>query len=113
MAVSWIAAGPFMWRRKALDRAPAAEGVYAIVSGTSVIYLGKGSIKGRLVGHWNKENSTDARIWSNNPTHYWWEVSICSCARQAELLRHYPTACNTLLCQDPNSADFGTFPGLR
>ena len=95
MAVSWISAGPCMWNREVLDGAPTGDGVYAIVSGASVLYLGRGNIKDCLISHWNKENSTDARIWSHKPTHYWWEISICSGARQAELLRHYSTACDT------------------
>jgi hypothetical protein len=93
----WIANGPLLWTQKTIDGAPDEEGVYAILSLNDRIYMGRGRIRHRLIGHWNKTNPGDRWIWSQKPVRCCWKVCPDSGERLAELVNNYPTLCNTLL----------------
>lgn len=97
MEVPWITTGPLLWNQETMTQAPNEEGVYAIISITERLYIGKGKIKERLISHWNKQNAQDRCIWSKRPVRCCWEVCADSDTRMAELLKDYPTLCNSAL----------------
>ena len=97
MPVKWINSAMYSWNRDALEAAPEMDGVYAILSKHQRLYIGKGNIKQRLISHWNKENGTDSCLWGNYPALCCWEICSTPDAREAELVRDFPTRCNSVM----------------
>jgi hypothetical protein len=76
-------------------KAPNAQGVYAIQNMEGqVIFIGKGKIRERLLRHWNRENSTDAAIWTHHPVTFRFELAAHPAEREAELIQELKPACN-------------------
>jgi hypothetical protein len=74
---------------------PEGKGVYQIErSDGTVIYIGQGFIRQRLLSHLRRENPTDLCVFGNRPTHYRRETCADAEAREKRLLVVTPTLCN-------------------
>lgn len=69
-------------------------GVYGIVSGNKVIYVGKGDIKQRLLAHLNGDNPS---ITALSPTHWVDEVTSLLDNREKELIIEFNPPANKRL----------------
>jgi hypothetical protein len=74
---------------------PGATGVYWLRNKEGkVLFVGKGNVRERLLSHWNRENSTDAKIWSHNPTTFRFELATRPSDRHAELVCELKPLCH-------------------
>ncbi len=79
-------------------KSPEAKGVYQIErSDGTVIYIGKGSIRQRLLSHLRRQDPSDLCIFGNRPTHYRREPCADAEAREKRLLTVTATLCNQRL----------------
>ena len=71
-------------------------GVYGISAGPIWVYVGKGDIRERLLGHLKGDN---ACIRQQRPTHYLWEVTVTANAesRQRELIVELSPICRSVI----------------
>jgi len=77
------------------SKAPDRKGVYQIESSDgTLIYIGQGNIRERLLSHLRRENTVDACIFRHEPTHYRREPCTDAEDRERRLLRQFPTLCN-------------------
>jgi hypothetical protein len=70
---------------------PNQLGCYGILNGTSVIYIGKGDIRSRLLEHYNTDNTCIKR---NSPTHYVTVLSSDPDNLEKSLILEYSPICN-------------------
>jgi len=77
----------YTWSKSWIEfKAPNEPGVYCLMDKEGkVIFVGKGNIRERLLSHWNRENSTDLRIWDHGPNTFRFELTRHPAERQAEL----------------------------
>lgn len=86
----------YTWSNSWIEfKAPNAQGVYCLLDKEGkVLFIGKGNIRERLLGHWSRNNSTDAEIWSHAPATFRFELTDNPSAREAELVRELKPSCN-------------------
>ena len=48
----------------------------------------------RLLGHWNRENSTDEAIWNHGPASFQFELTTHPTERENELIEALKPSCN-------------------
>jgi hypothetical protein len=65
--------------------APEDQGVYALWDGEELVYYGRGSIRARLLDHFDGHVDPLTR----RATHYGWEMCADPAAREAELLEEH------------------------
>ena len=55
----------YTWTKSWIEfKAPNSSGVYCLRDKDGkALFIGKGKVRERLLSHWNRENSTDAKIW--------------------------------------------------
>jgi hypothetical protein len=71
--------------------APDQMGCYGILSGSAMVYIGKGDIRGRMLDHLNGDNVRIARC---SPT-TWVSVVTSNMDRlERDLIREYDPVCN-------------------
>lgn len=96
--MSEIKGQDFTWSKPWIEyRAPNSQGVYSIrnAQGT-VVFIGKGKVRERLLSHWNRENDTDAAIWDHSPATFRFEVTAHPDKREAELIQKLKPSCNAV-----------------
>jgi excinuclease UvrABC nuclease subunit len=86
----------YAWNKSWIEfKAPNSTGVYWLRDKDGkVIFIGKGKIRECLLGHWNRENSTDARIWNYDPATFRFESTERPTEREAELIQELRPICN-------------------
>lgn len=86
----------YAWSKSWIEfKAPNEPGVYSLCDKEGkVIFVGKGNIRERLLGHWNREYPTDSPIWGHNPATFRFELTNNPSARAAELIRELRPICN-------------------
>ena len=78
-------------------KAPNPQGAYCLRDKQGrVLFIGKGKVRERLLSHWNRENSTDAEIWSHSPVTFRFELTTHPAKREAELIQELKPSCNTV-----------------
>lgn len=83
---------PWAFDRQAVESFQAGQtGVYAIYNARTWIYIGRGDIRQRLLGHLDGDMPV---IDTHAPTHFRAEVTGDSIKREQQLLREYAPACN-------------------
>ncbi len=85
----------YAWSKSWIEfKAPNAQGVYTLRNreGT-VIFVGRGNIRQRLLSHWNRENPSDAVVWNYDPYAFSFELNDHPAEREAELIRELKPAC--------------------
>lgn len=94
----------YVWSKAWIEfQAPSAQGVYWLRDKEGrTIFVGKGNIRERLLGHWNHEKPADLAIWSHNPATFRFELTGRPAERQAELVRELKP-----LCQPATHSFFG------
>ena len=67
----------YTWNQSWIQfKAPSASGIYCLLDKHGkVIFIGKGNIRERLLGHWNQENSADAEPWNYAPATFRFELT--------------------------------------
>ena len=67
----------YTWSNSWIEfKAPNAQGVYCLRDKEGkVLFIGKGNIRELLLGHWNRNYSTDAEIWSHAPATFRFELT--------------------------------------
>ncbi len=85
----------YTWSKSWIEfKAPNVQGVYWLRNKEGkVIFVGKGNIRQRLLSHWNRENPTDADVWSCGPCAFRFELTNRPAERAAELIRELKPAC--------------------
>jgi excinuclease UvrABC nuclease subunit len=88
----------YKWSKSWIEfKAPSAQGVYSIRDKAgAVIFIGKGNIRQRLLSHWNRENSTDAVVWSFDPCFFSFELTDHAADREAELIVELKPTCRQI-----------------
>lgn len=89
-ALRWMSGsvGPvrrYRFTRLVIAGAPEDQGVYALWDGEELIYYGRGSIRARLMDHFQGRVDEQTR----RATHYGWEIVEDPAAREAELLAEH------------------------
>ena len=86
----------YTWSNSWIEfKAPNVQGVYCLRDKEGkVLFIGKGNIRERLLGHWNRENSIDAKIWSHAPATFRFELTTHPAELEAQLIRELKPSCN-------------------
>jgi hypothetical protein len=89
-ALRWLSgSGPplrrYRFTRLVIAGAPEDQGVYALWDGEELVYYGRGSIRARLLDHFDGHVDPLTR----RATHYGWEMCADPAAREAELLEEH------------------------
>jgi hypothetical protein len=89
-ALRWMAGsvGPvrrYRFTRMVIAGAPEDQGVYALWDGEELVYYGRGSIRARLMDHFQGRVDPLTR----RATHYGWEMCADPALREAELLEEH------------------------
>jgi hypothetical protein len=89
-ALRWLSGSGAPLRRYRFTRlviagAPEDQGVYALWDGEELVYYGRGSIRARLLDHFDGHVDPLTR----RATHYGWEMCADPAAREAELLEEH------------------------
>jgi excinuclease UvrABC nuclease subunit len=86
----------YTWSNSWIEfKAPNAQGVYCLRDKDGkVLFIGKGNIRECLMGHWNRESSTDAEIWNHAPATFRFELTGHPAEREAELIQALKPSCN-------------------
>jgi hypothetical protein len=68
--------------------APNVQGVYWLRDKEgNTIFIGKGNVRERLLGHWNRTNpAADLAIWNHSPQSFRFELTNHPARREAKLL---------------------------
>lgn len=88
--VPWIIGQEYYFIAENADRSPDHDGVYALVRGDKVIYIGSGNIRERLQRHFKGDNPCITR---EAPTAYYRETCPDYRERERELREAYPPLC--------------------
>jgi excinuclease UvrABC nuclease subunit len=86
----------YAWNKSWIEfKAPNAQGVYCLKNKErQVLFIGKGNVRERLLGHWNRENSIDALIWEYLPYMFSFQVTDKASEFEAELIKATGPLCN-------------------
>ena len=86
---------PWVFNQQAIESFNSGQtGVYAIYNANKWIYIGRGDIRQRLLGHLNGDLPA---IGTHTPTHFRAEVTDDAATREKQLLLEYMPACNPRL----------------
>ncbi len=86
----------YSWSKSWIEfMAPNAQGVYWIRDKEGrTIFIGKGNVRERLLGHWNRTNpSADLAIWDHDPRSFRFELTKHPARREAELIEELKPLC--------------------
>lgn len=68
-------------------KAPNDQGVYWLRNKEGkTLFVGKGNVRERLLGHWQRLDPADSAIWDRNPATFRFELTNDSSRREAELI---------------------------
>ena len=86
----------YSWTKSWIEfKAPNSSGVYCLRDKDGkALFIGKGNVRERLLSHWNRENSTDAKIWSHAPATFRFELTDHPVEREVELVQDLKASCN-------------------
>ena len=94
----------YAWSKSWIEfKAPNAQGVYWLRNKEGkALFVGKGNVRERLLGHWQRLDPTDAAIWDRNPATFRFELASNPAQRESELIEKLKP-----LCQPVSHSFFG------